>query len=146
VIFIISTPTASLVPTFTGINDATVKKDYSCIPISVNPVNGAGFDPRVSFDATWKIKNNGKKEWDRQDVDYIYESGDKFHKVSGYDLRKSVPVGVTTDVVVAMEAPKNTGTYTTYWTLRTGTGEFCKLGLTIVVNEPPVEPSATTSP
>ncbi len=45
VIFIFSTPTASLIPTFTGINDATVKKDYACIPFSVNPVNGTSFDP-----------------------------------------------------------------------------------------------------
>jgi len=146
VVFIISTPTASVVPTFTGINDATVKKDYACIPFSVNPTNGTSFDPRVSFIATWKIKNNGKKEWDRKIVDYIYQSGDKFHKISGYDLSKSVPVGVTTDITVDMEAPKNPGTYTTYWTLKNDSSEFCKVSLSIVVKEPPVEPSATVSP
>ncbi len=79
-------------------------------------------------------------------MDYIYQSGDKFHKVSGYDLSKSVPVGVTTDIVVDMESPKNPGTYTTYWTLKKGEDEFCKVSLTIVVKEPPVEPSATTTP
>ena len=146
VIFLISSPTASVVPTFTGISNETVKKDYACIPISVNPVNGARFDPRVSFVAIWKVKNNGKKEWDRKEVDYIYQSGDKFHKISGYDLSKSVPVGVATDIVVDMEAPKNPGTYTTYWTLKKGEDEFCKVSLSIVVKEPPVGPSATASP
>ncbi len=102
---------------------------------------------RVSFSATWKIKNNGRKEWDRKNVDYIYQSGDKLHKISGYDLSKSVPVGATTDIVVDMEAPKTPGTYTTYWTLKKGEDEFCKVSLSIVVKEePPAEPSATPTP
>ena len=79
-------------------------------------------------------------------MDYIYQSGDKFHIISGYDLSKSVPVGVTTDIVVDMEAPKNPGTYTTYWTLKKGDAKFCKVSLTIVVKEPPVEPSTTPTP
>jgi len=88
---------------------------------------------RTDFDGNWKVKNIGKKNWDKNNVDYVYLSGDKFHKVAGYDLGQTVNVGTTTELIVDMIAPKNSGTYTTNWTLRVGTNNFCTMSLTIVV-------------
>ena len=74
-----------------------------------------------------------KKKWDRTSVDYIYSSGDKFHKISGYDMSSNVTVGESIDLGVDMQAPKNSGTYTTTWTMRAGSKTFCNMTLTIVV-------------
>jgi len=101
--------------------------------ISVDPPNGTTFDARADFDAVWRVRNNGQSAWDRNSVDYIYLSGDQFHKVSGYDLSANVQAGETVNLTVDMEAPRNAGTYTTRWTLRAGSNNFCTLSLSIVV-------------
>jgi hypothetical protein len=101
--------------------------------ISVDPPNGTTFDPRADFDAVWRVRNSGQNSWDRNSVDYMFLSGDQFHKVSGYDLSENVRAGETTNLTVDMEAPKNAGTYTTRWTLRVASSNFCTLELRIVV-------------
>ena len=139
VIFLFYTPSI-VVPTLTAGSGGsgtgsggTSSQSYACSIISVNPPNGSNFGNRVDFDATWKVKNIGKKNWDKGSIDYIYLSGDKFHKVAGYDLGTAVKTGETTSLVVDMLSPKNPGTYTTNWTLRAGSKTFCTISLTIVV-------------
>lgn len=139
VIFILSTPTPLVIPTFTFISSGgsggggITSTDFSCQVISVSPANGTAFDEGDDFDATWRVRNNGQHTWDRNSVDFIYDSGDRIHKVSGYDLSANVRSGDTTNLGVDMEAPGSTGTYTTTWTLRVGDNEFCRMTLTIVV-------------
>ena len=135
VIFILSSPTPLVAPTFTGVGGGKSSANFACNVISVNPANGATFNPRTDFDATWKVKNNGKRTWDNNSVDYVYSSGSKFHKVSGYDLPKSLNPGETAYLMVDMEAPKNEGTYTTTWVIRESADIFCTLTLTIVVKK-----------
>jgi len=142
VIFILSTPTQPVIPTFTfissgggggGSGNGLSSDNYSCQVISVSPANGTRFNARDDFDAVWRIRNNGQRNWDRNSVDFIYDSGDRIHKVSGYDLSSNVRSGDTTNLGADMEAPQNSGTYTTYWTLRVGNNEFCRMSLTINV-------------
>ena len=90
-------------------------------------------DPRDDFDAVWRVRNNGQRTWDRTSIDFIYDSGDRIHKVAGYDLNSNVRTGDTTDLAVDMAAPRDPGTYSTNWTLRVGDNEFCRMSLTIVV-------------
>jgi hypothetical protein len=111
----------------------TSNKNYACLFISVTPANGTSFNSRKNFEATWRIKNIGKKEWNKNDADFVYINGDKFHKVSGYDFKKTLEPGVTGDLTVAMQAPKNPGIYTTNWAVRIGSDEFCKVSLRIAV-------------
>jgi hypothetical protein len=122
-------------PTPKGQATGTITSDqpYACQLISQSPANGKEYAPRTDFDAVWKVKNIGKKDWDGGSVDYIYLNGDKFHKVEGYDLKKTVKVGETVELIVDMIAPKNNGSYSTNWTLRAGSNNFCTLSLTIVV-------------
>jgi hypothetical protein len=141
VIFIL--PSLTPIPTFTRVSipggggggggGGSSSGNYSCQLISVDPPNGTTFDARADFDAVWRVRNNGQRTWDRNSVDYIFLSGDQFHKVSGYDLSGNVKVGETTNLTVDMEAPRNAGTYTTRWTLRVGSDNFCTLNLSIVV-------------
>jgi hypothetical protein len=100
---------------------------------SQDPPNGTSFNPRDDFDAVWRVRNIGRRTWERNSVDYMFLSGDQFHKVSGYDFDANVSSGQTASVTVDMEAPKNPGTYTTRWTLRVGSDNFCTLELRIVV-------------
>jgi len=136
VIFILSSPTPVIIPTFTNVSlggSGTSSDNYACQITKVSPPNGSSFSPRDDFDAVWTVKNIGKKKWDRTSVDYIYSSGAKIHKISGYDLPENVNVGSSVNLGVDMRAPKDTGTYTTTWTMRIGSKTFCPLNLTIVV-------------
>ena len=137
IIFKLSTPTP--LPTFTSVSSSggggsgSSSSNYACRISKVTPANGSTFNPRDDFDAVWTVKNIGQKKWDRTTVDYIYSSGDKIHKISGYDMTSNVAVGESIDLGVDMQAPKNSGTYTTTWTLRAGNKTFCPMTLTIVV-------------
>jgi len=133
VIFILSSPTPLVIPTFTSSGGGTSTENYSCQVTRVSPANGSNFNPRDDFDAIWTVRNNGQKNWDRNSVDYIYSSGAKIHKISGYDLDENVRTGNSIDLGVDMQADKNSGTYTTTWTMRAGSKTFCTLTLTIVV-------------
>ena len=135
VIFILSTPTSLVIPTFTNVSSNTSNQNFSCQVVRVSPSNGSSFEPRDDFDAFWTVRNNGQRNWERSSVDYIYSSGDKLHKVSGYDLDENVRTGNSIDLGVDMQAPKNEGTYSTTWTMRSGDKTFCTLTLTIVVRD-----------
>ena len=132
-IFILSSPTSRVVPTFTSSGGDTSTENYSCKITRVVPPNGSSFNPRDDFDAIWTVTNNGQKNWDRNSIDYVYSSGAKLHKVSGYDLATNVKVGNSIDLGVDMRAPKDSGTYTTTWIMRAGNKTFCTMTLTIAV-------------
>lgn len=136
VIFILSSPTP--LPTFTSTfasigGSGTSSDNYACEVTRVSPPNGSSFEPRDDFDVFWTVRNIGQRNWDRTAVDYIYSTGAKIHKVSGYDLSENVRVGNSLELGVDMQAPKDPGTYTTIWTLRTGERVFCPMRFTIVV-------------
>lgn len=139
VTFILASPTPLVLPTFTNTavslgGSGTSSDNYACQVTRVSPPNGTSFSPRDDFDVFWTVRNIGQRNWDRTDIDYIYSSGAKIHKVSGYDLPSNLRVGNSTDLGVDMQAPKDPGTYSTVWTMRIGDNEFCPLRFTIVVN------------
>lgn len=127
-VFRLSTATSPFTPTLPGSNE-----NYACQVISVSPANGTAFNPRSDFDAVWRVKNIGKRIWDKDVVDYVFENGAKLHREEAYDLENNVRSGRMTDIVVDMRAPRNAGTFTTNWVIRAGKNEFCRLALTINV-------------
>jgi hypothetical protein len=148
VIFILSSPTKMVVPTFTfissggggsgsgsggGGSNGSSSDKYACQILSVSPANGTSLKGQTDFDATWKVKNTGTKTWDENSVDFIYYSGTEMNKVAGYDLSSSVKPGSQISLGADMVAPKKSGNYTTTWALRVGDNEFCKMSLTINV-------------
>ncbi len=140
VIFILASPTPIVPPTLVIIGGggssggSTSSEPYACQVVSVTPSNGSTFHSRDSFDAVWRVKNIGKKTWDRNSIDFIYLSGAKLHKIAGYDLSSNVSSGSTVNLGVDMIAPRASGTYTTTWTLSVGSNQtFCNVSLTIVV-------------
>lgn len=146
VIFILSTPTKMVVPTFTfissgggsggsgsGGSSGSGSDPYACQVLSVSPANGTTMNKETDFDATWKVKNTGTKTWDKNSVDFVYVSGTEMNKRPGYDLSSSVKSGQQINLGADMVAPKKSGTYTTTWTLQVGDNQFCKMTLTINV-------------
>lgn len=136
VIFILSTPTKSVTPTLTGLAGGTTGitgDNFACQVLSVTPPNGTSLDPRTDFDAVWQVRNIGKKQWDRNAVDYVYASGAELYKTTNYDLPSDVKSGATVNIIVDMIAPKKPGSYTTNWVLRNSSRVICNLSLTINV-------------
>jgi hypothetical protein len=140
VIFLLPSATFTFtpLPTFTSTNaslggSGSSSDNYACQVTRVDPPNGSTFDARADFDVFWTVRNIGQRNWDRSDVDYIYSSGTKIHKISGYDLPENVRTGNSIELGVDMVAPKDPGTYSTVWTLRRGDNDFCTLRFTIVV-------------
>lgn len=129
-VLVFFSPTPIVFPTFTA---GVSNENYACQVTRVSPPNGSVFDPRDDFDVRWSVKNTGRRNWERTDVDYLYISGDKIHKVSGYDLAEDVGIGRTIDLGVDMRAPKDPGSYSTLWRMRRGDTTFCDLRFTIVV-------------
>lgn len=130
VVFLFFSPTPLVLPTFTA---ASSSNNFACQLIRVSPPNGSTFSPRQDFNVFWTVKNIGKKSWERTSVDYTYSLGAKIHKISSYDLSDDVPVRTSIDLVVDMRAPKDPGSYTTTWIMRSGNKTFCPLNLSIVV-------------
>lgn len=130
VVFLLKSPTPIIPPTIPGSGSS---RGYDCEVLSVYPF-AVTFSSRTNFEATWTIKNTGTKKWDRNSVDFVYSSGDKIHKVSGYDLTKDVNPGQNITLSVSMQAPKTAGNYTTYWALRDGGTNICRMVATLVVN------------
>jgi hypothetical protein len=144
VIFILSTPTKMVVPTFTfissgggsggsGGSSGSSSDPYACQILSVSPANGTTMNKETDFDATWKVKNIGTKTWDKNSVDFIYVSGTEMNKKPGYDLNSSVKSGQEISLGADMVAPKKSGNYSTTWALQVGGNQFCKMTLTINV-------------
>lgn len=131
VIFLFFTPTPSVPPTSTLAE--TSNKAYSCQVMSVTPANGTIFQGRTEFDATWRVRNNGQRNWNKDSVDYVFLDGVRMHTVETYDLQDTVRRGETVNLTVDMVAPKRSNSYTTNWTLLAGTNTFCTLSLTIIV-------------
>ena len=94
-IFILSSPTQIVVPTFTLISSSggsgsgsggsgSSSDPYACQILSVSPSNGTTMKQDTDFDATWKVsKITGTKTWDQNSVDFVYDSGTDMAKGMG---------------------------------------------------------------
>lgn len=129
-IFILPTPTVPSATPTQGTSDA----NFACQVNSQTPQNESGMGRGEDFETRWQVSNIGQKAWDSDNTDYRYTSGDKLHKAEIYDLSSSVPPGGNTEIVVAMKAPSDPGTYSTTWKITSGKTQFCTMKLTIIVN------------
>lgn len=129
-IFLLATPT---VPSNTPVVQRS-DLDYDCRVDSQTPADNSVFARGADFETRWTVKNIGQKAWSSESADYRYVNGDKLHKTAVYDLDHSIPPDGGTEIVVAMRAPSEPGTYKTTWKIKTGKTEFCTMRLTILVN------------
>ena len=136
IVFFFPSDTPVVIPTLTNASlggSGSSSDNFACRILQVTPPNGSSFNPRDDFDVVWTVRNIGQRNWDRTNIDYIYSSGAKIHKISGYDLPKNVKVGNSIALGVDVQAPKDPGTYQTVWTMRSGSKTFCPMTYTLVV-------------
>jgi len=131
-IFIYNTPTVFVLPPATVGFTPTSDKDYACKILSA-PQNGEYYNPRVKFNVRWRFQNVGRQMWQKFVTQFIYDSGDRFHLVSGYGLKRDTFIGDVGEFIVEMQAPRDVGTYTTFWTMKYDTQKFCRVSLKINV-------------
>ena len=106
---------------------------YTCRVESQSPKEGTTFASNASFEAHWHVINTGTETWDANSADFRFASGDKLHKTGVYDFSKSVATGESIDFTASMQAPADTGTYTTRWQIGLGEERFCPMVVKIVV-------------
>ncbi len=108
--------------------------DYDCQIISQTPQNNGVFAKSSVFEARWLVANIGKSGWDSNNADYHYTGGSRLHQGGIVrDLEASVSPGNTIELVISMQSPAESGTFSTSWKLNVGKNEFCPLDLTIIV-------------
>ena len=81
----------------------------------------------------WKVRNNGTVGWEAGSVEFTYLGGAKLYDYPLIQLKTSVAPGEDVVLSVHMSTPRNSTTYTTYWSLRQGNIFFCRLMLSIYV-------------
>ena len=110
------------------------KKEYACSVVSQSPKDWTKMKPRQDFDVRWTVLNTGSKTWTTNGTDYKYLRGAKLHtRGSLFDMTKNVAADGKIALYVDMSAPKDKGTYVTYWGLANGTKQFCQFYLIITV-------------
>lgn len=129
--FIFALPTSTVPPT--QIQAGTSGLDLDCQLLSQEPANNAIIPMGSTFTAKWLIANVGIKTWPSDNADYRYSSGDKLHLQPIYDLEKNVEAGKIIELLVAMQAPNVTGTFSTIWQIAIGQERFCSMKITIIV-------------
>ncbi len=118
-----------------SVESMSASKDYGCTLLSQKPKDWTRMQRRQIFDATWTVKNTGRRNWGKNGIDFKYVSGTKMHTWgSSYDLSKDVGPGKSITLITDMVAPKTKGYYTATWGLYRGSQIFCRLSVTINVN------------
>ncbi len=81
-----------------------------------NPTDGTVLKPGQDFDAVWKIKNIGRRDWNNQFY-FKYLSGKPEGVNFNMDMLPATNKGDSVTVTVDMVAPHEPGIYTSQWTL-----------------------------
>jgi hypothetical protein len=120
--------------------------------------SGTVFSPNQDFTKTWKVANTGTCKWEYQ-YEILLLSGNAFNAKSPTKLNRVVTVGDWSEISLGMGAPRNSGTYTSYWRMADPNGTM--FGATLVVSftvsssptntpQPPTQtqasPSSTSAP
>lgn len=134
--FVLPTSTITLTPTSTATETPTVTPTndlYQCLILYTFP-NGASFPPGGDFDGKWTLRNTGKEQWSN-DFDWVFVGGDRFQvQADSIDLNSYINPGNEVEFVVDMLAPRQPGTYSAKWALRTNNNMyFCETEITLTV-------------
>ena len=117
-----------------GFVKPVVVRDWDCRLISQSPPKGTVIKGGSTFTAVWTVENTGTKSWPKQGVDVVYHSGAHLHEGKPYyDIPKAVGPGGRVSITIAMSVPKLSEEYSTRWSLRVGSRDFCAIKFSIEV-------------
>jgi hypothetical protein len=126
-----STPGLTTTPTVTG---TITTPTAACTFVSQLPANNAKFKPEQLYvDLNWTVKNTSLATWDKANVSFKFISGTNLHNVSAYSLPANVDPDTNASLLLDLNVPATSGTYTETWSLIQGSTTLCSLTLSIVV-------------
>jgi hypothetical protein len=100
------------------------------------------FSPNTSFTKSWRFKNVGTCTWN-PNYKLVFFSGDQMSGPNSVKLDSYVEPGEKIDVLVNLEAPSKSGTYTGYWKLQADDGsKFFQVYVQIIVPSTPFDVSS----
>ena len=105
----------------------------NCQVIAQTPVDNTQFDSREAFTTEWTIRNTGSEVWSSNNLDFFHSGGTDMHNRDVLDLPNNVGTDGEVTFKVEMVAPRNSGTYTSTWSLGKQNKPLCKVSVTIVV-------------
>ena len=94
--------------------------------------DGTVFKPDEKFTKTWALKNTGNCTWD-PNYRLVFKGGDLLGGLPEVPLTAGnfVAPGATVEVSVELQSPTVNGSYTGYWAIRSGTGQFPPIARTL---------------
>jgi hypothetical protein len=133
-------PTATDLPTFTATATPLPTETPSATPNPV-PCNLAAFAgnvtlpdlssviPTRTYTKTWTLRNIGTCTWST-DYSIVFISGDQLGPTTSVKLPGAIKPGsyVNVSVPLVMLNPTKTTTYTSYWMLKSDSGQFFGIG------------------
>jgi hypothetical protein len=84
-------------------------------------------EPGQQFVKTWRLQNIGSCTWDAN-YSVVYAGGDNLGAPPQQSIGATVAPGQTVDLSLPMTAPQSTGSYTSYYKLRSGDGVVFGIG------------------
>ncbi len=115
-----STPAQSCTNRFSLVEDVTI-------------TDGKRVDPGTNFKKVWRIRNEGTCTWSSA-YSWVFVSGYQLGAEDSVQIPAQVAPGVMMDMSVDMQAPEVSGTYQSYWMMRSPAGEL--FGTGPAFNEP----------
>ena len=127
------TPEAPEAPEAAPTSAVPTPGEFECRLLSQSVKNGRHFAPRERFDMGWWVRNTGTVEWDAASIDFVFSGGTKMYASSLSHLQSTVDPDAKALLMADLLAPRQSGKYTTTWSLRRGQDYFCQVRLTIYV-------------
>jgi hypothetical protein len=83
--------------------------------------------PGQQFTKTWRMQNIGSCAWD-QNYSIVFAGGENLGAPAQQSIGATVPPGQTADISLNLVAPERSGSYTSYYKLRSGDGIIFGIG------------------
>jgi hypothetical protein len=106
---------------------ATVACNWAAFVSDVTVPDDTVMQPGQQFTKTWRLQNIGSCTWDSS-YSVVFAGGDNLGAPAQQSIGATVAPGNTVDISLAMTAPQSTGSYTSYYKLRSGSGVIFGIG------------------
>jgi VCBS repeat-containing protein len=121
-----SDPQTPAVPTATPIPASTCTNRFSLVK-DVTIEDGQRVDPNTEFKKVWRIRNEGSCGW-TIGYEWVFVSGYQLGALNSVHIPAEVAPDVMMDITLDMKAPAVSGTYRSYWMMRSPSGELFGTG------------------
>lgn len=139
--FIYLLSTATKVPSYTPIppvghiivngtitvDDRLTGRPWTCLVTGTSPAKDIVQKAHTTFYVTWAVMNTGTKSWWNNGVDFVHTGGYESNLRPVLDLPETVASGGSISLKIELTAPKKTGPYNVYWSLKVGNNSFCHM-------------------